>query len=269
MLTAIVLQLQAQQRGAIHGSTGRAVHGFWFQQWQQVDAAFADRLHQSKNPTPFTVSPLMGLPHAKHGITAVSINQQAWLRITTLNKTLSQNLLANWLPRLPAQIELADIPWTVQKIALTPQEHPWAGQARPIDLLNRHTQAKTLPQSWTLKFHTPTTFHGSGSTFLPFPLPDALVGSWLRRWQAFSTYPAAYDLRPRMREALMVSAYDLKTVPVRHGRRLTIGCVGRLTLRAGKLTPDEKTLLATLIDYAFYCGSGYHTAQGMGMTSGN
>lgn len=263
MLTAIVLHLQALQNGRIQGGTGRAVHGFWFQQWQRTSPAVARILHDADTQTPFTLSPLMGLPRPQRGEIAVQAGVETWLRITTLHESLSRPFLETWLPRLPALVDLAGIPWRIQSIALTSREHPWAGRQTYAGL---QQQTDPVSGSWSLSLMTPTTFHSSDSIYLPFPLPDALVNSWLRRWQTYSTSPLAYDLRPRLREGLMMSAYDLKTVPVRYGRRLLIGCVGKLTLRAASLSPEEKHLVHMLARYAFFCGSGHKTTQGMGLT---
>ena len=266
MITSTILHLQAQTNGRIHGSTGRAVHGFWFRQWQHINPAIADALHQAKDAMPFTLSPLMGLPPPQRGTRRIKAGAEAWLRVTTLRANLSQSLLETWLPRLPAQIELAGIPWTVKQICLSPQEHPWARQSTYQELDDRwHSDPDPL-QKWPLSFVTPTTFHSGPNIHLPFPLPDSLVASWARRWQAFSPIPLRADIRSKIRETVRISAYDLKTVPVRHDRRLTIGCVGKMTLSTGVLSPGERAILTMLADYAFYAGSGHRTTQGMGMT---
>lgn len=278
MITAIVLHLTAQTDGRITGGTGRAVHGFWLNQWRQVAPHVAGSLHQTGGIQPFTLSPLMELPAPHRGQTTIAAGQKTWLRIAVLTPSLSQQLLETWLPRLPAQIELAGIPWNIQRLCLTPAEHPWARQDRYANLLNRHLTASRPPQKWRLQFITPTTFHGSHNNHLPFPLPDALIASWARRWQAFSPVPLPWPgqpeesraineaIKPRIRSAVRVSAYNLKTRPVRYGRRLTIGCVGQMTLNAATLSREELALVNLLAGYACYCGSGHRTTQGMGLT---
>ena len=121
------------------------------------------------------------------------------------------------------------------------------------------------PVSWSFEFLTPTTFHGEIG-HLPFPLPFALLGSWLRSWQAFGPVSLPVDLGETARSGLVVSAYKLKTVPVRDGRRMTIGCVGDLQLRALDLAPLERATVDLLARYAFWAGSGHHTPQGFGLT---
>ena len=125
--------------------------------------------------------------------------------------------------------------------------------------------ASSPPERWRLSFATPTSFHGVGGHF-PFPLPDVLLRSWLRRWQAFGPVLLPGDLPERGREGVAVSAYTLKTVPVRDRRRVMIGFIGQMTLRALKMTPGERAAVDLLMAYAFWAGSGHHTTQGMGLT---
>ena len=42
--------------------------------------------------------------------------------------------------------------------------------------------------------------------------------------------------------------------------------MGTLTIQAFDLPPETRRRLDLLFRYAFFCGSGHHTAQGMGLT---
>ena len=270
MSTAAVIHLQALNKGTIQGSTGRAVHGFWFEQWQRVFPAMATILHPSQRDCtpvqPFTLSPILGLPKPRKGRISIHQGDTAWVRITTLHEELTTPFLGQWLTQLPDCMTLAGIDWQIGAIALSANEHPWAGS---WDELRGKQPLSTPPNCWMLDFMTPTSFHVGRNTYMPFPHPRSLIGSWCRRWQTFMNSPLP-PLDPQLfQEQLLVSAYQLKTVPVRYGRRVTIGCVGKLTLRANKLPLEIRAAITTLAAYAFFCGSGYHTAQGMGMTRGS
>jgi len=266
MLLSLVLQLRALQPARIAGSTGRGVHGFWFRHWQQVDPALADSLHQGEDVLPFTLSPLMGLPRPRLGVFEITLGQPAWFRATTLTQALSQATQEKWVTKLPDEIDIADTRWQVVKPVLSsPEQHPWAGQAAYSELASARLYTLHPPHIWRLEFLTPVAFHGTRGHF-PFPLPNSLVASWLRRWQAYSPLALPDDLPERVRQEVVISAYQLKTVPVRHGQRLVVGCVGRLELRALGLHPAERAALDALAAYAFFAGSGQHTTQGMGLT---
>lgn len=279
MLTAAVIHLQALQGATLKSATGRGVHGFWFRHWKQVDPDTADGLHAERQTPPYTLSPLMGLPRpTAKGITPIPLGAEAWFRVTTLTEPLSESLLGKWIPGLSPGMEIevppavhkngGEVPgirWRVSGVSLTSEEHPWAGQTSYSKMTRQHLMNSRPPAHWRLRFATPTTFHGSPG-HLPFPLPASLIGSWLRRWQAYAPLAMPDEFADLLRAHLVVSAYQLKTIPVREGKRLTVGCVGSMSIRALKLHPAMRAALDLLAHYAFYTGSGHRTTQGMGVT---
>ncbi len=264
MLLAAVIYLEALESGFIRRATGRDVHGLWFDQWRRVDASYADALHAGSSRRPFTLSPLMGLPRPRRGKVSLEEGTQAWFRVTSLESVLSTRLEADWLPRLPMEISLGELGWRVVGVATEADAHPWAGRADAQRLAQTHLLDRKPPVSWQVSLTTPTAFHGAEG-HIPFPLPSLLVGSWLRCWQTFGPVQLPKDTIASARR-LVVSAYRLKTVPVQDGYRTTIGCVGRLTMRALRMKPGERAAMNLLAAYAFWCGSGHRTTQGMGMT---
>ncbi len=263
-LSAVVIQLRAERDGRIRGGTGRGTHALWLDPWKIINPEIGERLHQRNRVVPFTISPLMGLPNPERGVLNIHRGDQPWLRITTLT-TAETEALYTWLPHLSQKIIIADVPFLVQRVILPPAKHPWVAETTYKDLAASVLFNPHPPDKWLVQFVTPTTFHGVSGHF-PFPLPDSLVKSWLLRWNEFSPLELPGDFDLRIREAMLISAYELKTVPVRHGKRLIVGCVGELFLRAGKLHPAERAIFDTLCSYAFYAGTGQKTPQGMGMT---
>ncbi|MEW6716434.1 MAG: CRISPR system precrRNA processing endoribonuclease RAMP protein Cas6 [Chloroflexota bacterium] len=279
MLISAVIHLEALQDYTLDQFTGRGVHGLWFTRWRQVDATIAEALHADSQFSPFTLSPLMDLPRPRQGAVTLKAGHPAWVRVACLNSPLADSFKEKWLASLPigSEIEIPQtrqegektIPglrWKVSGHSLDGQGHPLAAQTTYEELVQSHLIQPNPPRQWRLEFLTPTTFHGK-TTHLPFPLPDSLVGSWLRRWQAFA--PIALpeeEITTWARSNLAVSAYSLRTVPVREGERLRIGCVGNLTLRALDMPPYLRTVIDMLCHYALFAGSGSHTSQGMGQT---
>lgn len=275
MLTSAVIHLEALADGLLPQATGRGVHGLWFQHWGQVAPEIADQLHQENQLPPYTLSPLMDLPRPnRDGQIFIPKGTKSWFRVTGLTQSLSSALLEAWLPALPAEIEIPqsklDDPkskmlWRVTGSSSKDTEHPWAGKIEYRQLTSQSLYNIRPPSRWRLRFATPTAFNSSAGHF-PFPLPDSLVNSWLRRWQAFAPITLPDDLPEQVRQHVVVSAYSLKTLPVRAGKRLTVGCVGQMTLRALKMPPAYRAALDVLTAYAFFVGSGHRTTQGMGMT---
>jgi CRISPR-associated endoribonuclease Cas6 len=287
MPLSTVIHLESIAPGQLDGFTGRGVHGFWFSRWHAVDPALGDQLHNESQEAPFTLSPLMGLARPRRGEVAIQAGQPAWLRITCLTDSLAEAFTGKWLPTLfpGCEVEIPQacqegeqtipgVRWKVTGISLDSQSPPFASvQGGPFaaqisydELSRQHLMDPNPPRGWQLEFLTPTTFHGK-TTHLPFPLPESLVNSWLRRWQAFAPIALPEDeLLTWARSNLAVSAYSLRTLPAREGERLRVGCVGSLSLRALDIPPYLRAAVDLLAAYSLYCGSGSHTAQGMGQT---
>jgi CRISPR-associated endoribonuclease Cas6 len=265
MLLAAVVHLRALESGSLPSDTGRAVHGLWFAHWKAVAPQIADELHSVRRAQPFTLSPLMGLARPQAGRLSVGRGDVAWLRVTALDDALAARVESGWLPGLPREVRLGELCWQVTGWTLEPGEQPWAGATDASELAQDHLLAANPPTQWRLVFRTPTTFHGQRGHF-PFPLPGALMRSWWRRWQAFGPVRLAEDLVERVEAGLLISGYRLNTVPLRDGRRLTIGCVGTMTINARGLKAGERGAVDLLTAYAFWAGTGQHTTQGMGLT---
>lgn len=280
MPLSAVIQLEALKDSQLDQFTGRGVHGFWFKRWREVDPAMGDELHDSTQEAPFTLSPLMGLPRpGRGGIISLPAGTKSWFRFTALTDSLADAARSRWLNGLDngSNIEVPGeraageqvIPgagWRIAAVCIEEGSHSFASRAVYEEMSRRHLMNSNPPRQWRLEFLTPTTFHGK-SSHLPFPLPESLVNSWLRRWQAFA--PVALpdeELKQWARTNLAVSAFNLHTLPAREGEHLRVGCVGTMTLRALDTPPYLRGALDLLAAYSFYCGSGSHTSQGLGQT---
>ncbi|MBP9501916.1 MAG: CRISPR system precrRNA processing endoribonuclease RAMP protein Cas6 [Candidatus Promineofilum sp.] len=267
MPVAAVVHLEALADGHVEGGFGRAIHSLWNDHLAQVAPQVGQQLQHQAQTQPFALSDLMGLQASPSGEICIVAGDRAWFRVAVLEDSLAAVLTGNWLPGLLGQpTKLAGIPWAVLAHSAIPEQHPWATR-ESYDSIWRHAQSRaTSIDNWQFRFRSPTTFHAGRKTHLPFPLPDSLIKSWLRRWNAFNDIEQLWQWLPHWRKSLVVSGYSLRTVPVRYGRQLRIGCVGWYGLRALNLPPDERAIINALADYAFYCGSGHHTTQGMGLT---
>lgn len=265
MLLSIVIQCSAKETCSLRSASGRGLHGFWFKQLLATNAALAEKLHDDGQRQPFTLSPLMDLPLPYKNSTVIQRGQKTWFRVCTLTEELSTFILEKWVNSLPDEIVIADTSWRIEGVAFSPDQHAWARASSYNDLLKAAPGQSEPHAVWRFHFATPVTFHRSVGHF-PFPLPDALVNSWLQRWQHFSPEQKNLEFSEEAKEGIAINAYDLKTVPFSYGSRTLIGAVGELSLRALHLSPEEKNIFHTLAQYSFYCGSGSKTTQGMGQT---
>jgi hypothetical protein len=278
MPLSLLIHLESLSEGQIDQFTGRGVHGFWFHRWRKVDERRGDELHASSETPPFTLSPLMGLARPQRGLVQLKPGVTAYFRITSLTDSLSDAMQVRdedsedekekkWLHCLEQEVIYIPqpsetdpgIPWKVTRVEIE-------AEAAYEALSKVHLMNSVPPREWRLEFLTPTTFHGTES-HLPFPLPDSLVNSWMRRWNAFAPISLPRDeLLEWTHNKLVVSSYNLRTLPAREGERLRVGCVGTLALRALEMPPYLRACVDLLAHYAPFCGSGSHTAQGLGQT---
>lgn len=263
-LTALVIEVEALHPGTLDSATGQAVQGLWLNHWKRLHPELSQPLHDQYPVKPYTVSPLMGLPLPVRGRVAIQRGDRAWFRVVSLDSLLSEKLVEEWLPLLPSPIKIAGLEWKIIQTWYDNHTHAWAGQA-DFNLLSSAPNSCQERQEWHLEFITPTTFK-VGKHNLPFPLPNLLINSWLRRWNRLGVEPIAEELLSQARDGLAVSAYSLKTVPARNNDRLIIGCVGELTLKPIGLDAQTRRIIEALCKFAFWAGTGQHTTQGFGMT---
>jgi CRISPR-associated endoribonuclease Cas6 len=264
MLTSLVIEVEAKSHGKINGGTGGATHGFYYNHWRVVDKNIANNLHAEKETLPFSISPLMNLPNAhKDNTIRIAPGYRAWFRVATLTKQLSDALITQWAAQLPNKVELAGIHWEVIRM---PQQHSWTKQVSYQQLANTYLYNKRPPKRWKLIFETPITFRRGENGYLPFPLPIKLIDSWMRRWQAFSPFAISDNLKDRVYNGLFLESYDMNSTTIHYKNGKYPSGEGHCTLQAKKMSIQERAQVDLLANYAFFCGSGYKTTQGMGLT---
>jgi CRISPR-associated endoribonuclease Cas6 len=117
----------------------------------------------------------------------------------------------------------------------------------------------------TLEFITPTAHRQIHRNIL-FPMSAQLWGGWLRAWNACAQPAFEDDLLARVEQDVAISNYALKTQVVDFGEYRAAGWVGRATFTYFSRERALWRVLNLLADFAFFCGTGYKTTQGMGMT---
>ncbi|KPL75307.1 hypothetical protein ADN00_13020 [Ornatilinea apprima] len=263
LLASVVIHLESLNAGSLLPETGRKVHGFWHEHWKRICPPAAESLHPNNGKAEFTLSPIFGLPQPENDVIRLSPGMPAWFRVTTLRPTLTEALFNEhngWLITLPAELDFGPIRWKPSFQPFSKIDAAWSWLCS-YEAMRRAAQPSV---SWKISLSTPTSFSGRYVDFT-FPLPELLVKSWLERWNHFA--PPALGLPEELidaaREHLRVTEYHLSTCP---GERQTIGCRGSLVIQAYHLPPEARTQLDLLFLYAYYCGSGHRTAQGMGQT---
>jgi CRISPR-associated endoribonuclease Cas6 len=247
---------------------------------QKQDAVVAAQLHAPKNVKPFTTAilPWSATTGTKHRSQSTGELQEVKIRLTLLDDALyplvSQFFLQN-LGRIPL-LRLGQTPLLVSRVLATPESgEPWAGFARCEELLAMASESET---SWSVYFVTPTSFK-AGDAELPLPIPRLCFQSWLHRWDEHAPIPFFPDKAGRNAFLAEVVAGQV-SVTYSHLRLVQQslyfdgtrtreqGFVGtcRFSVRAAKVPPQHRKILATLAHYSFFAGTGRKTTMGMGMT---
>ncbi|GIX49170.1 MAG: hypothetical protein KatS3mg131_3381 [Candidatus Tectimicrobiota bacterium] len=257
---------------------------------QKQDAAIATRLHAPHNPKPFTTAlltppqPRRRLPRRGKPVRVqdprgdARAPHEVKIRITLLDDALYPLVLQFFLQHLEGTpvLRLGQTPLIVSRVLVTPESgEPWAGCARFADLLAAASETET---AWTVHFATPTAFK-AGDAELPLPIPRLCFQSWLQSWDAYAPFPffAEQNARKAFLAEVVEAQVSITYAQLRgahqplyfDGSRTHVcGFVGtcRFAVRPGRTSPASRKLLATLVRYSYYAGTGRKTTMGMGLT---
>ncbi|WP_158558527.1 MULTISPECIES: CRISPR system precrRNA processing endoribonuclease RAMP protein Cas6 [unclassified Streptomyces] len=190
---------------------------------------------------PFAVTPLMGVPNAPgHALLTLG-----WLDDSTpppLDK------------RLGEQVRLGNQFFTVEDAHVTGA--PYAA-------------LRALPpaQRVTMDFLSVTHFTRKGR-WIPLPDPELLYTGLACRWNTYADVALPDDLITELREAVLLSAHEVKSVPVEIGHGHRIGFLGHATFTLPRAAaPAVRTTFTALSHFAELAGSGAQTTHGLGWTN--
>ncbi len=245
MPCSIEIPLDKRQVDRLPRNAIPALHANFFRWIEESDPVLAREIDRAQGAKPFTVSPLFV--------------EQEWasFRVTLLQDALFDHLEAGMQKR----------PWVNVLGDDMPISGPLSVVATTYPLLASESAASGR---FILRFRSPVSFRRNGKDY-PLPEPELVFDSYRRRWNEFG--PEALRIGDEwlawVRECIAISRFDLHTVPMRFPDGLQIGCVGRVqfeVIGAGARDSAALQILAELVEYAFYCGTGRKTTQGMGQT---
>ena len=261
MFLSTVIPLTPREASAPARFFGREAHALFLDLVRRADPALAESLHAPRGDKPFTV----GILDARARAGA--------LRITAFEPRLAQCVMQTILPNLPGEIRFGHSIFTPGAPITDHAAHPWAGIARAEEMVNRwfalhDTTGFTKPvraDQVTFHFATPTA-HRQIHRNIVFPIPAQLWGGWLRAWNAHAQPAFEDDLLAQVEANVALSRYTLQTEIADFGEHRAAGWIGRATFNYFTRERALWRVLNVLADFAFYCGTGYKTTQGMGMT---
>lgn len=229
-----VIQIPISTAEPLPPTMGRAIHAQCFRWLASADAAVAEQLHQQDN-LPITLA------------LKSSASRHVHLRIALLKRELLAPLLWGLSEDLGGEISLAGIACRMGK---------WVEilQASSFEKLTQVSPKKVVE----LQFLSPTSFK-QGKDIQPFPLPELVFSSLLRRWNTFAPEHLHFSA---IEWKGLSSAYELKTYALKMEAGAEIGAQGWVRYR---FSDAEQARVATILaHFALFAGVGRKTAMGMG-----
>ncbi|MBE9225406.1 CRISPR system precrRNA processing endoribonuclease RAMP protein Cas6 [Phormidium sp. LEGE 05292] len=253
-LYSLVVELAAAERGNIPATLSRAIHGLVMNWLKLGDPQLSEAIHAS-HESPLSLSGLLGNRRPK----GTQAGDNFCFRVGLLNGSLMEPLLMGVEKWGTQPLVLGRFPFALRSIYTLPGTHRFAGSADYTLLANTPQTTQTTAEI-ELNFVSPTSFKQSRG-IQPFPLPELVFGSLLRRWNAFALEELNF---PSVEWEGLVSAYELKTYALKMEGGSEIGAQGWVRY----YFPDaEQAKLATVLaHFAFFSGVGRKTSMGMGQT---
>lgn len=291
MLLSSVLKLEAQSDGRIPLTHGDLVHAALLDliknNLSETEAFLSWQLHEPGRYKPFTVSQLFGSRRMENYQLIVEAEQDFQMRITSLDKNLSECLLA--IKEKSANlIKIGGVFFDIQEIITDNDEHRWAGRSSYQELTKTWSEENIkLPKKLSFRFFSPTAFR-DGKQNLLFPLPHLVFYSLAEKWLKYAPEPFAQEIQTfqdgmkvwqeksnlagdktkvweLLDKIVNVSSYNLRTRMLNFREYKRIGFTGTLEFEALPSVPDKwLRILNLLADFSFYAGVGLQTTMGMG-----
>ena len=230
-----VLQIPLRATDELPHTLGRAVHAQFFHWIGCGNAELAQELHQQEN--------FPGALVLKPGKSPL----QKYLKFGLLRPELVAPFLWGLSQDIGADIALTGIPCRL-------------GEAvEVVEASSYEILAESPPQrSIELEFLSPTSFKQLQSC-QPFPLPELVFGSLLRRWNIFA--PTALQF-PAVEWTGVTAAYELKTRALKMKGGAEIGTTG--WARYQFADAEQAKIAAVLARFAAFSGVGRKVGMGMG-----
>ncbi|MGK7929795.1 MAG: CRISPR-associated endoribonuclease Cas6 [Spirulina sp.] len=249
-LQTVVVEFGAAKSGKPPATLGRALHAQILTWFKLGSDRVAEAIHDAKI-SPLSVSGLLGYRHPIKNKSGDGF----YCRIGLLDGSLLSPLLAGLETAEQQSLTLGKFPFKIRKVYALPNSHRLVKATE-----YRQLAAIAATREITLNFRSPTSFKQK-KYVQPFPLPDCVFNSLLRRWNAF----APEDLHCPVQEwEGFVAAYDLKTHALKMEGGAEIGSQGWARYRFPD--PEQARIASILAQFAFFAGVGRKTAMGMGQT---
>lgn len=263
MLTAIKLNLVAEQDAELPPHVGRANYAELLGQFRRLDPQLEALVHDGDGAKPLTCSSLLGTRSDRRGI-LLRAGDRCSVRFTGLTERVSSGLRAALLDTPPAGWRIVGCRFRVEGVVCDAAKDPWTGQTSYEKLAAQPILTGESADRITLLLDSPVSFKVSGRNY-PLPVPDKVFGSLADRWNSFSPVVLSPEMRTFGDEKISISDFYLRSEAVANkGESLIIGGIGRVSYRIFTSDRDWLGVVNMLANFANYAGVGVKTAFGLG-----
>jgi CRISPR-associated endoribonuclease Cas6 len=272
LLISSIIPLTALNTPAPEAShfLGREAHALFLDLVRRADPTLAETLHQQRGDKPFTVSALTPSPsplvRGSGWGSGIRAGERYELRITSFESHLAQVIAEQVLPHVPRDVHLGAARFEVGESITDGARHPWAGTTDAGALVDKwFSPARRVEKRFSLEFASPTAYRQIHRNIL-VPNPAGIFPGYLAAWNASCQPRFEEDLIALVEAEVGISRYALRTQVVDFGEYREAGWVGQCGFTIFSEEIALRRVIHLLADFAFCCGTGYKTTQGMGQT---
>ena len=253
----------AEEDAVLSPTQGYHSYAFLLSLTKSVAPELSEHIHTMDGPKPFTTSPLRGKFACGGG--KVCSGTAYWLRFTFFEDSLFAQFAHSLMMSLGQEkrVHLGTALFKLAEVITHPQGDPWAGFDRFDDIWGRASPNKIV----SLLFSSPITFRSGGKRNVTFPQPELVFGSYLSKWNAYSSTVFDDKLREYLQQHVIPARYKLETRILNFGSYQEVGFEGKCSFIMTESIPEEiLRQINALANFSFYAGTGAKTTMGMGQT---
>ena len=262
-LGRVSIVFQFLEDASFSGRGGETLHGFLMNEIKKLDEEFANEIHNTKKPKPFSILPLFvkeGETKMKDGFLYLKKGAKAEAKISALNQKMLELMTKAFstLHNEKEELMLGNGKVKIDKVILTPEG------GEEFTTYKKIMDSVPLSHSFECEIITPLTFRHNGMN-IPLPLPELFFSSLLSIWNTFSPIKIPNNIKEKF-SRIAISMCRIKTEIWRFSEYKIVGSKGRVRYIVGSnFNEDELKFLNALFAFSNISGVGYKRTMGMGM----
>ena len=237
--------------------TNDKLHGLFF---SLIEGDLARDLHSNKSVQPFSLRFFATTDGKRKDLLSVkdgSEIERIHIEISFLDDSLLPKFLSSYVLTNNDTLHIDNIP-------LRKLKKPRVNEKDFVSYRSLIEKGESLPPKYCIDFLTPTLFK-RGQGYAPFPQPDLVLRSLIRKWQRFSDIKIDINLTNAMNNELFVTGLKIKTVKVNLSSfGWVAGFTGRVYFRILSEDPKVRKWISALFLYSEFSGIGSKTTMGFG-----